>query len=115
MRYVLLLCTLLASVGLGLFAQEPAEGQKPTVPCLTVTPRTTDDAHETHPLYIGPLYIGARFNYVDGARITSPKLVYNYRDLEKLHDAGTHIVVLPLHYTPGELQMAKRACEVTDP
>ncbi len=89
MRYVLLLCTLLA------FA--------------------TEDAHETHPFYIGPLYLGARFNYVDGAHIASPKLVYTYRDLEKLHDAGTHIVVLPLHYTPGELQMAKRACEVTDP
>jgi hypothetical protein len=108
-----LLC-MLTLVAIGVFAQD-AEQPRPSVPCLTVTPRSADDAHETHPFYIGPLYIGAKFNYVDGARISSPKLVYTYRDLEKLHDAGTHIVVLPLHYTPGELRMAQRACEVTDP
>lgn len=93
-------------------AQDP---QKPVVPCMVVRARDTRADESAAVAVFGSWAWSQRFEYVDGARLSSTKLVYTIGELKKLHTSGTHIVMLPSSYTHGELLMTQRACEVTEP
>jgi hypothetical protein len=52
---------------------------------------------------------------VDSSRLSKYQPVYTLKELNKVRLSGVHIVVLEESHTPGELEMAHKACEVTTP
>ncbi len=112
MKRIALVVLLFVVVGGALLAQETP---KPVVGCLIVTARGTRADESTAVSIFGGLAGSVRFDYVDSSRLTKFQPTYTLKELTKVRLSGVHIVMLEESHTPGELEMARKACEVTTP
>jgi hypothetical protein len=112
MKRIALFVLLFVVLGGALLAQETP---KPVVGCLIVTGRGTRADESPAVLIFGGLASSARFDYVDSSRLSKYQPTYTLKELNKVRLSGVHIVVLEESHTPGELEMARKACEVTTP
>lgn len=112
MKRIALLVLLFLITGGILLAQETP---KPVAGCLIVTERGTRTDESTAVYIFGGLAASVRFDYVDSSRLAKYQPTYTLKELNKVRLSGVHIVILEESHTPGELEMAHKACEVTTP
>jgi hypothetical protein len=112
MKRIALVVLLFIVEGGSLLAQETP---KPVAGCLIVTARGTRADESTAVYIFGGFANSVRFDYVDSSRLSKYKTTYTLKELTQVRRDGVHIVMLEESHTPGELEMARRACEVTNP